>query len=265
MRSPYAAGFLQDTARALVVHRAARTLPGDAEVTEREVVFDRVLGIELSEPARDLLCGDPACGAAARQTEVPADAMDVGVDGNDELGGRHRPEPEIHAIGGSDHPTGVEDQPLAGASGPRVADEVSRASVSCISTNDVCKTGEALAKVALLSMKRGESLPEGPVVPEKGAGSAKHACDVLPPIDPVYEAGEPSLERLLIGFRDEGGRLRTESLEDELDASASGNHIAKRESRRHEPNDLLILLARITMHEADGIAAASGHRIEVGE
>jgi hypothetical protein len=191
--------------------------------------------------------------------------MDVGVDGNDELGGRHRPEPEIHAIGGSYHPTGVEDQALAGASGPRVADEVSRAPVSSISTNDVRKAGEALSKVSLLSMKRGESLSEGPVVAEQGAGSAKHPCEVLPPVDPVYEAVHPSQERLLTGFSDEGGRLRTESFEDELDASASGNHVAERETRRHEPNDLLILLARITMHETYRIAAASGHRIEVGE
>ena len=114
-------------------------------------------------------------------------------------------------------------------------------------------------------MKRGKRLPESPMVSEKDAGAAKHAGDVSPSIDPVDEAVELPPERLRIGFGDEDGGLRTELFEHELDTPSSGDDIAKRKTRSHQPHDFLVLLSHVAMHETDRIAAAGRHRIEVGE
>jgi hypothetical protein len=50
--------------------------------------------------------------------------MDVCIDGDDEVGGCNRPEAEVDAIGRANHPTRVEDEALACASGTRIADQV---------------------------------------------------------------------------------------------------------------------------------------------
>ena len=54
-------------------------------MAEREVVLDGIFRIELTEVCRDLFGGSPARGRSFGEAEVATDAMDVGVDGNDQV------------------------------------------------------------------------------------------------------------------------------------------------------------------------------------
>jgi len=103
---------------------ATGTLSRDAKVAKRKVVLHWVVGVELPQRSGDLLGRCPGCCASIRQSEIAADSMDVCIDGDDEVGGRNRPEAEVDAIRRANHPTRVEDEALACASGTRIADQV---------------------------------------------------------------------------------------------------------------------------------------------
>jgi hypothetical protein len=234
-------------------------------MAERKIVLHRVVGVERAELGRDLLRGGPTRGAAVGQTQVPAYAMDVRIDGNHELGGPHRPQTKIDTVRGADHPARVEEQSFAGASRPRITDQVPHASISRVSSNRVRKKGEALSESPTEGVKGSESGSERSVAPKEGAGSRKHSSEVLPPVDSVNDAAEQKAKRRLVGFAYEGGRIRAELLECELDAPARRDYVPECEARCHESCDFLVLLTRVTMHEADRIAAPGLSRIEVGE
>jgi hypothetical protein len=51
-------------------------------MAQREIIFDRVVGIELSQRVGDLFGGRPRGGPAIGQSEVATDSVDVRVDGN---------------------------------------------------------------------------------------------------------------------------------------------------------------------------------------
>jgi hypothetical protein len=234
-------------------------------MTERKVVFDRILGVEHSKLRGDLLRRGPTRRAAARQAEVPTDAVNVRVDRDDEVRWRDWPKSEVHAIRPPNHPTRVQDQPFAGASPSRIADEVSGVAISRVSANRVREKRKTLPKVAVPSMKRCERRSKRTVVAKKRPSPEKHTREMWPAIDPVDEAVQPTAKRPFIGFANESGRLGAELLENELDAATRCNGVTKRKARRHEPDDLLIPWARIAMHEADWISTAGHRRIEVGE
>ena len=234
-------------------------------MAECEVVLHRVVGIELAELGRDFLCGSPTRSSTVRQTQVAADAMDVRIDRDHELGGPHRPEAQVDPIRGTDHPTGVEQQAFAGTSRPRITDQVPHASISRVATNLVRKTREAFSQAPAEEMKGSEGSSQRSVASKKGAGSRKHPSEVLPPVDPVNDTLEQKAKSWLVHVADERRRIRPELLECELDAPAGRDHVAEREARCDEPCDFLVVLTRVTMHEADRISTPGLGRIEVGE
>jgi hypothetical protein len=191
--------------------------------------------------------------------------MDVRIDRDHELGGPHRPEAQVDAVRGTDHPTGVEEQAFAGAPCPRITDQVPHASISRVATNLVRKTREALSEAPAEGMKGGEGGSQRSMAPKKGARSRKHPSEVLPPVDPVNDTAEQKAKRWLVRVTYEGRWIRSELFECELDAPARRDHVAEREARCHEPCDFLVLLTHVTMHEADRIATPGLGRIEVGE
>ena len=87
--------------------------------------------------------------------------MDVRVHRNDELGGRDRPQAQVHSIGGANHPAGVEDEAFASASGPRVADQMPKASTAGLATKRIGKAGQGFPEIPIArSMKRSEGMAE---------------------------------------------------------------------------------------------------------
>jgi hypothetical protein len=93
-------------------------------MTEREVVLDRILGIEAAQRGRHLLRGPPGCVVARGEPEVLADPEDVRVDGHDQHRRIDGPEPEVDAVGAAHHPAQVEDEALARAARFRIGDEM---------------------------------------------------------------------------------------------------------------------------------------------
>jgi len=157
-------------------------------MAECEVVFHRVLGVEFPKLGGDLLSGGPTRCAAARQAEVPADAVNVRVDRYHEVRRRDGPKPQVDAICRTDHPARVQDQPFASAAGSRITDEVSGASIASVSTNRIRETGEALPEVAISLMERTECGSKGTVLSKEVPRSEKQAGEVLLAIDPVDES-----------------------------------------------------------------------------
>ncbi len=100
-----------------------------------------------------------------RQSEVAADAMNMSVDRNHELGGRNWPHAEVDPIGRANHPSCVEDEALTRASGARVADEVTQAATGRIPAQRVGETGQPFPKVATAGLvELGEGVAEGLVL-----------------------------------------------------------------------------------------------------
>src|SRR5712675_2646366 len=87
------------------------------EVTQREVVLHRIVRVEAAQRRRDVLRHHPSWTGIARQTKAPADPNHVGVQRDDEFGGRHAgPDPKVERVS-TNHPAEKEIQPLAGAAG----------------------------------------------------------------------------------------------------------------------------------------------------
>jgi len=144
-------------------------------VAERKVVFHRIGGIELPELRRDLFRGRPTRRSAAGQPQVPADAVNVRVDRNDQLRGRHGPKTEIDTVGGPNHPSRVEDEPLAGAPGTRVADQVPGRPVRGAASKLIGEPCEALSKIPVRRpVMRGKRVPDRTVLANQQAGAREH-------------------------------------------------------------------------------------------
>lgn len=86
------------------------------------------------------------------QPEITADAMDVGIDGNHQLGWRNRPETEVDTVGRANHPSRVEDEALARTSGARIADEVTQTATGRIPAKRIGEAGQAFAEVPIAGL-----------------------------------------------------------------------------------------------------------------
>ena len=75
-----------------------------AHVAEGEVVFDGIRRVEAGEVRGDLGGGAPRDVVPVGEAEVLAELVDVCVHRDEERGRRDRPEAEIDAVGGADHP-----------------------------------------------------------------------------------------------------------------------------------------------------------------
>ncbi len=263
---PNVAYVLQDASLALGWVRATRTLPRHAEVAKREVVLDWIVRIELPQRIRDLFGRCPACSAAIRQSEVAADAMDVCVDGHYELGGCNRPESEVDAVGGADHPTRVENQTLARASGARIADQVTQAATGPITTKRIGEPGQTFPELSVASpMKMEERLAEGSVFTEQVACPRQDGREMLAPIDAVDETPKAATELCVARIYDGCRRFRTQRDEHAVDASPGGHGVSECQARRDEPHDLLVAMFIVAVDEIDRVSASSRLRVATSE
>jgi len=235
--------------------RPARAVPRDAQVAECEVVFDRILRIELSQRGRDLLGGRPTRSAAIGQTEVPADAVDVRVDGNQECRGGDGPEAKVDSIGAANHPAGIEHEALASAAGSGVANQMTQAAASRVAAKCIGKTCEAFAKISVARpMEPGKRVAEASLVAQQRPCTRQHRCEVLPPINAVGEPPKPMAKLHLIGAGDDSRRVWPESREQSIDASPCGYGVSKCQTCRDQADDFLVTRLMITVHEVDWVS-----------
>lgn len=235
-------------------------------MAEREVVFDWILRVELSQRGRDLFGGCPTRSAAIGQTEVPAYAVDVRIHGNQECRRGDGPEAKIDAIGRADHPAGIEQEALASAAGSRVANQMPQAATSRVSAKSVGKTCEAFAKISVARpMEPGEHVAEASLVAQQRPCTRQHRGEVLTPINAVGESPKPMAKRDLLGAGDESSRLGPKCGEHLFDASPCGHRISKSEACRDQSDDLLVARLMIAVHEVDRISPACRLRVASGE
>jgi hypothetical protein len=233
-------------------------------VAESKIILDRVVGIELAQCRGDFLGRCPGRGAAIRESEIPTDAVDVRIDGNQERRGRKRPEPEVHAIGPSDHPSRIEEEPLAGASGARITDEVTQGSTRSIPSKGVGKTGHALPEIAsAFGMEPGKRFPQCLFSSEQLSRVPEHHRQVLGTVDAMNEALEQAAKLGVVGFHDGRCRRGAQGCERPIDASPRGHGVSKGQAGSNEPYDLLIAGFIVTVKEVYGISAAGGLPIAV--
>jgi len=226
-------------------------------MAERKVVLHWILGIEPPKRNCDLFGRGPACGAAIRQPEIAADAMDVCVDGDHELGGRDRPEAEVDAVRRANHPSRVEEESLARASGARVADQVTQTATVRIPAQRIGKTGQGFPEIPVACLVEvGEGIAEGCVLTKQPPGPPEHRRKMLSPVDAVDKPSKAATElcaaracHRCCGFGAQHGEHAT-------DASAGGHRISEREARCNEPHDLLVARLIVAMDEIDRVAAS---------
>jgi len=155
--------------------------------------------------------------------------MDMGVDWDHELGGCNRPEAEVHAIGGANHPSRVENEALARASGPRIADQVTPAAAARVATECIRKPGQAFPEVSVTCpMKVRKSIAEGPVVTKQPPGSPQQRREMLAPINAVDEPSKKAAELLEVCGCDESRGLGTQRREHAIDASSGSDRVSER-------------------------------------
>lgn len=234
-------------------------------MAEREVVFHGIHRIEPSKRNGNLLGRGPTGRPPARQTKIASNPMNVGVDGNHELRWRDGPQAEIDAVRGSDHPPRVKDQPLAGAAGARIADQVTGTAVACVSAKCVGETSEALAKISRLSVKRDERSTERPMLTEQSARAGQHAGQVCPAVDAVSEPSKPTTKLFGLCPAHQLRRIRAQRIDDATNASPSSDDVSEGEARRDESYDFLVLGPLVLVYEADGIVFAHLLPIAVSE
>jgi hypothetical protein len=250
---------LQNAAFTLGGVGTTRTLPRDAEVAKREIVLHRIVRVELAKRGRDLFGGGPGCGATIGEAEIAADAMDVRVHRDHELRGRNRPEAEIDAVRGTNHPPGIEDESLARTSGAGVADQVTQAATVGVSAKRVGETGQPLPEIPVASLVEvDKGVAEGLVLAEQLPGSREHRRQVLSPVDAVNEPPKAAIELVVARAHHSRRRFRAQHGEDAADATAGRYGISKREARGDEPHDLLVTRSVVAMDEIDWVPASSG-------
>ena len=201
-----------------------------------------------------------------RQSEIAADSMDMGVDRNHELGGRHWPQAEVDPIGRANHPSRVEDEALTRASSARIANEVTQAATGRIPAKRVGKTGQAFPKVATAGpVEVGEGVAEGLVLAEQSPSLPQQRCNVLPPIDAVDKPSEAAAELRGLGVLDRGCRVWAQRGEHTIDTSPGSNRVAESKARGDEPHDLLVTRFLVAVDEIDRVPASSRLRVGAGE
>lgn len=96
---------------------------------KRKVVFHRIVGVQAAQAPGYFLSGTPGQISAPGQSEKSGDAVDMGVERNDKHVRGQRPQPEVNAVGGPDHPAHVKIQPLAGALSTRRRDKMRQTAI----------------------------------------------------------------------------------------------------------------------------------------
>ena len=94
---------------------AGRASLEHAEMTERKVVLDGILGVEASQCCRDFLGRLPGYVLPPREAQICRQLVNVRVDRNQEDPRRNGPEAQVDAVARADHPPQVEKQALAAA------------------------------------------------------------------------------------------------------------------------------------------------------
>ncbi len=162
-------------------------------MTESEIVLDRIRWVEAAKHSGDVFGRGPGGGFSIGKAQVSADAVHVGVDRNEQDGGRNGPEPEIDPVGGTYHPSRVEQQPLAGTARARITDEVPKTAVAPWAAKRVRKVRKGLSEVAIASgVKVLEGLAETAVPAEQSPRTAEQDGQMLATVDPMHKAIEAS-------------------------------------------------------------------------
>ena len=192
--------------------------------------------------------------------------MDVCVDRDDELGGCDGPEAEVDAVGGANHPSGVEDEALARASGARIADQVTHTATGRITAKRIGKTGQAFPKVSFacpIEVRKG--VAEGFVLTKQFPGPPQHGREMLPPIDPVDKPLQAAAELRVARAGHHRCRTGAQHHERAVDASSGGQRISEREARCDEPHDFLVPRFLVAVDEIDRVSASSRLGVATGE
>lgn len=120
-----ATGILKRTTGAEVVDRFSGAVTEDAEPRNGEVEADGIVRVQKPKRGRNLIGHPPVGCSPVRQSEESTYSGDMGVHRDDELAGPGgEPKPQIHAIGGADHPFQEEVKPLAGARAGGIGEEI---------------------------------------------------------------------------------------------------------------------------------------------
>lgn len=224
-------------------------------MAKREVVLDRISRIESPKHRRDLFGSGPRGRPAIREAEVSADAVNVGVYGDDQRRRGDGPEAEVDPVGRTDHPSCIEHQSLAGAARPRIADQMAGVSTSGVAPKGIGEPRQSLAKARVArSIEGRERVTERFVLAEKHAGAKEHRCEMLAPVDAVNEAAEALVQSRGIVTHDGIRRRISERTQHALDALFRGHGIAEREAGSHQPGDLLVGSLAISVNEIDRIS-----------
>lgn len=254
---PHTAHVLQDASRALEWVGSAGTLARYTEMAEREIIFDRVVGVEAPQRPGDLFGSRPARGAACGQTEVEPNPMNVRVDGNDELRGRNLPQTEIHPVGGPNHPARVEEKAFARAPRARVTDQVAHVSTIRVTTERIGETGQRVPKIAVaLSMELRETTTQGSVCAEQAARPCEHLGQVRLAVDAVDEPPQQRAQLPACRAFDRPRRLGTQRVERAFDAPPRGNRVPKGETRGDQAGDFLVARVGVLVNDPDRISFA---------
>src|ERR1700722_5990354 len=117
-----------------------------------EVVSNGVARVEARKCCGDLFRGFPGEAAATGEAEIPRQAVDVDIDGDEQAGRVDVPEAEVHAVGGTDHPAQEEKEALAAARAARVRQKVRGAATRAVAveaarvTDGVAPDGQGFAQ-----------------------------------------------------------------------------------------------------------------------
>ena len=222
------------------------------EVTEREVVFHGIRGIEPAQRVRDVTSHRPPRARVARQPQAPPDANDVRVERHDEPGRGHaRPHAEIQRVA-AHHPPQEQIEPLAGAAGRRAREEIAHA-VALPLERTVCRGHVQLERSNRKAVERVRDVGGGWVVafeeePLDRARTVDHLLDDPQQRDDVRSANpavhEPG-ERLPLSDGIERAHVGRRPIADDrqqpLDRLQDARHPAEGERRRAEADDLAIV------------------------
>ena len=226
-------------------------------MAESKVVFHWILGIEPPKRSGDLFGRGPGRGAAVRQPEIATDAKDVGVDGDQELGRCDRPQAEVDPVRRADHPSRVEDESLARASGARITDQMTQAATVRIPAQRIGETGQAFPKVpvaALMELDKG--VAEGVVLAKQCPGPPEHCRKMLSSVDAVDKPSQAPIEVCVARACDRCRGFGAQHREHSTDASAGCHGISEREARRDEPHNLLVTRSAVAVDEIDRVSAS---------
>ena len=199
--------------------RATGAFSRHAKVAQRKVVLHRIVWVELPQRSGDLFGRCPARCAALGQSEIETDSMDVSIDGDHELGGRNRPEPEVDPVGGTNHPAGVENEALACASGAGITHQVAQAATGRVAPKRIGETGQGFSKISIaLPMKVREGVAECLVLPKQSPRPPQDRREMLAPVDPMYEPAKAATELCVAGVRNRLRRLSAQPRQQAIDA-----------------------------------------------